>query len=57
VRARIRAVEEVPFAFAPRRAGHSKVSPKVAWDYLALLGRLYWERFGMVRVPAPSGRD
>ena len=58
VRGRVRSVEEVPFAFARRRAGRSKAGLKVAWDYLALLGRLYWTRFGMVRVPDEvSGGD
>jgi dolichol-phosphate mannosyltransferase len=51
VRGRIRSVEEVPFAFARRRAGRSKVSLKVAWDYLALLGRLYWTRLKIVGAP------
>jgi dolichol-phosphate mannosyltransferase len=57
VRGRIRSVEEVPFAFAPRRAGRSKVSLKVAWDYFALLGRLYWERLRIVRVPEAASGD
>ncbi len=57
VRGRIRSVEEVPFAFARRRAGRSKANLKVAWDYLALLARLYRMQAGTVRVPEPSGGD
>jgi dolichol-phosphate mannosyltransferase len=57
VRGRIRSVEEVPFAFAPRRAGRSKANLKVAWDYVALLARLYRMQSGTVRVPEPSGGD
>jgi dolichol-phosphate mannosyltransferase len=57
VRGRVRSVEEVPFAFARRRAGRSKANAKVAWDYVALLGRLYRRRLGMVRAPELSGSD
>jgi dolichol-phosphate mannosyltransferase len=41
VRGRVDTVEEVPFAFARRRAGRSKVSLRVAWDYVTLLAKLY----------------
>ena len=57
VRGRVGSVEEVPFAFGRRRAGRSKASLKVAWDYLSLLGRLYWMRLGMVGTPEFSGGD
>jgi dolichol-phosphate mannosyltransferase len=57
VRGRIKSVEEVPFAFARRRAGRSKLNSKVAWDYLALLFRLYCARFGIARIPQPSSGD
>jgi dolichol-phosphate mannosyltransferase len=50
VRGRIESVEEVPFTFGKRRAGRSKASPKVAWDYLLLLIRLYAAKSRMVRV-------
>lgn len=46
VRGQVKAVEEVPFAFGRRRAGRSKVSAKVVWDYLALLARLYAVKYG-----------
>jgi dolichol-phosphate mannosyltransferase len=55
VRGRIGSVEEVPFAFARRRAGRSKLNVRVAWDYLALLVRLYCSRFGIARVSQVSG--
>ena len=54
VRGRVRSIEEVPFAFARRRAGRSKANLKVAWDYVALLARLYRLQSGTVRVPEPS---
>lgn len=38
---RIRSVAEVPFHFGRRRAGSSKATMRVAWDYLRLLARLY----------------
>jgi dolichol-phosphate mannosyltransferase len=50
VRGRIESVEEVPIAFGKRRAGRSKASPKVAWDYLLLLIRLYAAKCRMIRV-------
>jgi dolichol-phosphate mannosyltransferase len=55
VRGRIGSVEEVPIAFARRRSGRSKLNFRVAWDYLALLVRLYRSRWGMARVPQVSG--
>jgi dolichol-phosphate mannosyltransferase len=55
VRGRIGSVEEIPFAFARRRAGRSKLNLRVAWDYAALLFRLYCARFGSARIPQPSG--
>ncbi len=57
VRGRVRSVEEVPFVFGRRRAGKSKVSVKVAWDYVALLARLYGARFATNRVPEPVSGD
>jgi dolichol-phosphate mannosyltransferase len=55
VRGRVETIEEVPFAFARRRAGRSKLSIKVAWDYVALLLRLYRGRWGSVRMTQVSG--
>ncbi|MBO0910954.1 MAG: polyprenol monophosphomannose synthase [Acidobacteria bacterium] len=40
VKGKIRKTTEVPFHFAPRRAGKSKADLKVALDYVTLLGRL-----------------
>ncbi len=55
VRGRIGSVEEVPFAFARRSAGRSKLNLRVAWDYLTLLVRLYCSRLGISWVPQVSG--
>ncbi len=49
VRARIRSVEEVPFAFGQRYRGASKASFKVACDYARLLVRLYAGRLSLRR--------
>lgn len=57
VRGRIGSVVEVPFAFARRRSGRSKLNLRVVWDYLALLVRLYRTRFGIARIPQPSSGD
>ncbi|MGC2620526.1 MAG: polyprenol monophosphomannose synthase [Acidobacteriaceae bacterium] len=43
-RGRIRSVVEVPFTFGRRRAGASKATLRVAFDYLTLLVRLYRQR-------------
>lgn len=53
VRGRIRSVQEVPFTFGRRHAGQSKAGIRVALDYMALLARLYRERYGLART-APS---
>ena len=53
VRGRLRSIQEVPFTFGRRHSGRSKAGIKVAVDYLALLARLYRERYGLAR-PAPS---
>jgi dolichol-phosphate mannosyltransferase len=57
VRGRVDSVEEIPFAFARRNAGRSKLTAKVAWDYLALLARLYRLRFAMPRIPQTASGD
>jgi dolichol-phosphate mannosyltransferase len=57
VRARIGSVAEVPFAFGGRRAGRSKLNVRVAWEYVALLFRLYCARFSSARIPQPSSGD
>jgi dolichol-phosphate mannosyltransferase len=59
VRARIRSVQEIPFAFGRRYCGASKASVKVACDYARLLTRLYWERFAIWRDTRilPLGRQ
>lgn len=44
VRANVNSVVEVPFNFAPRRAGLSKASWREGVDYLRLLARLFAER-------------
>lgn len=45
VRARLRSVEEVPFAFGCRFRGASKANFKVAYDYALLLVKLYAGRY------------
>ena len=50
VRGHIRSVREVPFSFGRRRAGASKASLKVAWEYLRLLARLYATKRERTRV-------
>jgi len=57
VRGRIRSVEEIPFVFGRRRAGRSKVTARVAWDYITLLVRLYTARFAGARVAEPVSGD
>ena len=49
VRAHLRSVREVPFAFGLRFRGASKANFKVAWDYGLLLLRLYAARFLFLR--------
>jgi dolichol-phosphate mannosyltransferase len=49
VRGRLRSLAEVPLTFGSRNRGTSKANFKVGWDYAKLLGRLYWERFGLRR--------
>ena len=49
VRARLRSVVEVPFAFGSRYRGASKANFRVAFDYARLLVRLYLQRFGFRR--------
>jgi dolichol-phosphate mannosyltransferase len=49
VRARLRSVKEVPFAFGLRFRGASKAGLRVAWDYGLLLMRLYAARFLFLR--------
>lgn len=53
-RARLRSVVEVPFTFGRRAAGSSKASPRVAFQYLMLLLRLYRQRG---RTPSRSERE
>jgi len=45
VRARIRSLKEIPFAFGRRHRGASKANLSVAFDYCRLLTRLYRTRF------------
>jgi dolichol-phosphate mannosyltransferase len=49
VRARLKSVEEVPFAFGLRSRGASKANSKVALHYAKLLLRLYKIRFGLAK--------
>lgn len=57
VRGRVRSVEEVPFHFARRNAGRSKVSVRVAWDYALLLARLYGDKLGVARTSQEASVD
>ena len=52
VRARLKSVKEIPFAFGQRYRGASKANFKVAWDYGRLLGRLYARKYGFHRSTA-----
>jgi dolichol-phosphate mannosyltransferase len=52
VRARLKAVREVPFIFGSRYRGASKANFKVAWDYARLLTRLYAGKYGFRRSSA-----
>lgn len=49
VRARLRSIEEVPFAFGLRSRGASKANSKVALHYAKLLARLYKIRLGLAK--------
>jgi len=49
VRARLRSVQEIPFAFGLRSRGASKANFKVAIDYARLLARLYASRLGLLQ--------
>jgi len=57
VRGRIGSVQEVTFAFGKRRAGRSKLSLRVAWDYWLLLARLYRVKYGLIRVVQQAHGD
>jgi len=57
VRGRVDTVEEIPFAFARRAAGHSKVSLRVGWDYLALLAKLYVAKYVSLRALTAASGD
>jgi dolichol-phosphate mannosyltransferase len=57
VRARVRSLEEIPFAFGVRFRGSSKANLRVACDYARLVARLYRLRFGLgrlIRVGSPQ---
>lgn len=41
VRSRVRTVNEIPFTFGRRAAGRSKATPRVAFEYMRLLAKLY----------------
>ena len=56
-RAPIGTVEEIPFAFGRRRAGKSKISLAVTWDYVTLLARLYRSRWEVPRIKQPAAGD
>ncbi|HEY1766276.1 MAG TPA: polyprenol monophosphomannose synthase [Terracidiphilus sp.] len=49
VRARLKSVKEIPFAFGRRYRGASKANLRVAWDYGCLLARLYAGKYGFSR--------
>jgi dolichol-phosphate mannosyltransferase len=59
VRARIRSVKEIPFAFGRRYRGRSKANLKVAWEYGRLLAALYRAKFALREAMAvkPLGRQ
>jgi dolichol-phosphate mannosyltransferase len=57
VRGRVHSVEEVPFNFARRKAGRSKVSARVAWDYVSLLAKLYADKYGGTRISQEASGD
>ncbi|HEV3041181.1 MAG TPA: polyprenol monophosphomannose synthase [Candidatus Angelobacter sp.] len=44
VRGNVRSVREIPFVFGQRRAGSSKASVRVAFEYCVLLANLWRER-------------
>ncbi len=54
---RIGRVEEIPIVFGRRERGRSKVSARVAWDYVRLLARLYRGRFTMARASEAASGD
>lgn len=53
VRGRVRSVQEIPYSFGRRQAGRSKAGIGVALDYIALMARLYRQRYGLSR-PSPT---
>ena len=55
--ARIGSVGEVPIVFGQRKTGSSKVSVRVAWDYVMLLARLYRARFTVARMTEAASGD
>lgn len=57
VRGQIRSVQEVPFAFGPRRTGYSKAGLKVAWEFLRLLLKLYGTRWSGTPVAEQAAGD
>jgi dolichol-phosphate mannosyltransferase len=57
VRGTARSVREIPLAFGKRRAGASKASLKVAWEYLLLLAKLYAAKGRRVRVAPETAGD
>jgi dolichol-phosphate mannosyltransferase len=57
VRGRVRNLDEVPFEFGKRETGRSKLTVRVAWDYLLLLARLFREKYGFIRVAQQAHGD
>lgn len=57
VRGHIGSVHEEPFEFGRRRAGSSKASLQVAWDYLLLLAKLYAAKRRRLRIAAGAAGD
>lgn len=55
VRARIRSIREIPFAFGKRTCGTSKANLRVATDYARLLIRLYATRFRSLGAKGRTG--
>lgn len=54
VKAGIRKYEEVPFSFASRTVGESKLTGKVIVHYLKHLRALYWYAYGVFSIIVPA---
>lgn len=57
VRGNVTSVQEIPMVFGKRRAGTSKATLTVAWEYVVLLAKLYGARGREMPVPAETATD